>query len=197
MAEVHNLQSLLRSLCSETSGERVSVGDLLNAVGRRSYGPVILLLGFVAISPLTLVPGANSLVALIILIFALQMVIGRDYPWLPRRALEFSFPRKYLISGAEKLDKHAHTVDQLLKPRLIFLTRAPFVQLVALALVAAALVTFPLSFIPLGPVLPSLTVLFFGLAISARDGILLVFAGATLTGAVILMMRAWTALPFV
>ncbi|MEM7494253.1 MAG: exopolysaccharide biosynthesis protein [Pseudomonadota bacterium] len=197
MADVHNLQSLLRSLCSETSGERVSVADLLNAVGRRSYGPVILLLGFVAISPLTLVPGANFLVASVILIFALQMVVGRDYPWLPKKALAYSFPRKYLISGAEALDKHAHSVDQLLKPRLTFLTRAPFVQLVALALVAAALVTFPLSFIPLGPVLPSLTVLFFGLAISARDGFLLIVAGATLIAAVILMAKVWTALPFV
>ena len=197
MSDVHNLQSLLRSVCSETSGERVSVADLLNAVGRRSYGPVILLLGFVAISPLTLVPGANFLVAFIILIFALQMVIGRDYPWLPKRALEFSFPRKYLISGAEKLDKHAHTVDQLVKPRLTFLTRSPFIQLVALALVGAALITFPLSFIPLGPVLPSLTVLFFGLAIAARDGALLIFAAATLVGAIVLMMRVWTALPFV
>ncbi|WOR14977.1 exopolysaccharide biosynthesis protein [Hyphomonas sp. FCG-A18] len=197
MENVHNLQSLLKSLCTQTTGETVSVGDLLNAVGRRSYGPVILLLGFIAISPLTLVPGANSLVAVVILIFALQMVIGRAYPWLPKKALEFSFPRKHLLAGAEALDKHAHTVDQLLKPRFTFLTRAPFVQLVALALVGAALVTIPLSFIPLGPVLPSLTVLLFGLAITARDGFLLVLAGATLVGAVLLMIRAWSVLPFV
>lgn len=196
MAEVHNLQSLLRSLAANTAGERVSVGDLLNAVGRRSYGPVILLLGFIAISPLTLVPGANSLVAVIILIFAVQMVFGREYPWLPRRALTFSFPRKHLVSGLERLDKHAHTVDQLLRPRFVFLTRTPFVQPVALALVAAALVTIPLSFIPLGPVLPSLTVLLFGLAITARDGFVLALAGATLFGAVLLMIRAWEALPF-
>jgi hypothetical protein len=197
MENVHNLQSLLKSLCTQTTGETVSVGDLLNAVGRRSYGPVILLLGFIAISPLTLVPGANSLVAVVILIFALQMVVGRAYPWLPKKALEFSFPRKHLLAGAEALDKHAHTVDQLLKPRFTFLTRAPFVQLVALALVGAALVTIPLSFIPLGPVLPSLTVLLFGLAITARDGFLLVLAGATLVGAVLLMIRAWSVLPFV
>ena len=197
MEKVHNLQSLLKSLCTQTTGETVSVGDLLNAVGRRSYGPVILLLGFIAISPLTLVPGANSLMAIIILIFAVQMVVGRAYPWLPKKALEFSFPRKHLLAGVEALDKHAHTVDQLLKPRFTFLTRAPFVQLVALALVGAALVTIPLSFIPLGPVLPSLTVLLFGLAITARDGFLLVLAGATLVGAVMLMVRAWSALPFV
>lgn len=197
MAEVRNLRTLLQSLCTQTEGETVSVGDLLNAVGRRSYGPVLLLLGFIAISPLTLIPGANSLVAIITLIFAVQMVIGRAYPWLPRRALEFSFPRKHLISGVKVSEKHAHTIDQLLHPRLTFLTRSPFVQLVALACVGAALVTIPLSFVPLGPVLPSVTVLLFGLAITARDGFLLILAWVSLGGAVYLVTRVWGALPFI
>lgn len=86
MAQVRNLRTLLQSLCSQTEGESVSVGDLLNAVGRRSYGPVILLLGFIAISPLTIIPGANVLVALITLIFAVQMVFGRQYPWIPKKS---------------------------------------------------------------------------------------------------------------
>ncbi len=197
MPQVNNLQSLLRSLCTQTSGETVSVRDLLNAVGRRSYGPILLLLGFIAITPLTIIPGANSLVAVLILIFAVQMVFGRRYPWVPKKALDFTFERKHLISGVAAMDKHAHTIDQLLRPRLIFLTKTPFVFIVALACVAAALVTIPLSFVPLGPVLPSLTVLFFGLAITARDGFLLILAGATLGGAVYLMIRVWDILPFV
>ena len=196
MAEVRNLRTLLNSLCSETKGETVSVEDLLNAVGRRSYGPVLLVLGFVAVSPLTLIPGANSLVAMVTLIFAIQIVIGRAYPWLPRKALEFSFPRKHLVAGVAEMEKHAHTVDQLLRPRLIFLTNPPFVQIVALACVAAALVTIPLSFVPLGPVLPSLAVLFFGLALTARDGFVLLLAGTARGAATIVMIRVWNVLPF-
>ena len=197
MAQVRNLRTLLQSLCSETEGETVSVGDLLNAVGRRSYGPILLLLGFIAISPLTIIPGANALVALITLIFAAQMVIGRHYPWIPKKALAFSFPRKHLICGVDIADKYVVQVDRFLKPRLTFLTCSPFVQLVALACVGAALVTLPLSFIPLGPVVPSLAILLFGLAITARDGIMIVLAGASLAGACYVLMRVWAALPFV
>jgi hypothetical protein len=196
MAEVRNLRTLLQSLCSGTEGETVSVADLLNAVGRRSYGPVILLLGFIAISPLTIIPGANVLVALITLIFAVQMVFGRPYPWIPKKALAFSFPRKHLIMGVAAADKYVVQVDRFLKPRLTFLTRTPFVQLVAVACVAAALVTLPLSFVPLGPVVPSLTILLFGLAITARDGFILVIAGATLLGACYVLARVWAVLPF-
>lgn len=197
MSQVNNLQSLLRSLCTQTSGDTVSIHDLLDAVGRRAYGPILLLLGFIAISPLTIIPGANSLIAVLILIFSVQMVFGRRYPWVPKKALEFKFERKHLISGVAAMEKHAHTIDQLLRPRLVFLTKPPFVFIVALACVAAALVTIPLSFVPLGPLLPSLTVLLFGLAMTARDGFLLLLAGATLSGAVYLMVRVWEVLPFV
>jgi len=197
MTKVRNLRTLLQSLCSETEGEQVTVADLLNAVGRRSYGPVLLLLGFIAISPLTIIPGANILVALITLIFAVQMVFGRAYPWLPKRALEFSFPREHMVSGVAMADKYVAQIDRFLKPRLGFLTQSPFVQLVALACVGAALITIPLSFVPLGPVVPSLTVLLFGLAITARDGFLLILAGATLAGACYMLWRVWAVLPFV
>ena len=197
MSKVRNLRTLLQSLCSETDGETVSVGDLLNAVGRRSYGPVLLLLGFIAIGPLTIIPGASVLVALVTLIFALQMAIGRPYPWIPKKALAFNFPRKHLIQGVAMLDKYVVQVDRFLKPRLTFLTNAPFVQIVALACVGAALVTLPLSFIPLGPLVPSLTVLLFGLAVTARDGFVLLLAGASLAGACYLLVQVWTILPFV
>ncbi len=197
MSKVRNLRTLLQSLCSETDGETVSVGDLLNAVGRRSYGPVLLLLGFIAISPLTIIPGASVLVALVTLIFALQMAIGRPYPWIPKKALAFSFPRKHMVQGVAVADKYVVQIDRFLKPRLTFLTNAPFVQIVALACVGAALVTLPLSFIPFGPVIPSLTVLLFGLAVTARDGFVLLLAGASLAGACYLLMRVWAVLPFV
>jgi hypothetical protein len=189
MTEVHNLQSLLRSLADNTQGETVTVRDLLDAVGRRSYGPVLLLLGFVAASPLTLVPGANWFVALLILLFAGQIAIGLEYPWLPRRALDATFKRKHLLAGIRHAEKHAHTVDRLVRPRLVFLTEPPFAQLVALICVGAALITFPLGSFPLGPLLPSLTVLLFGLGLAARDGLVLALATATLIGAIIVLIR--------
>ena len=197
MAQVRNLRTLLQSLCSETEGDSVSVADLLNAVGRRSYGPVLLLLGFIAIGPLTIIPGASVLMALVTLLFAAQMAVGRPYPWIPKKALSFQFPREHLIRGVAMTDKYVAQVDRFLKPRLTFLTRPPFANLVALACVASALVTLPLSFVPFGPLIPSLAILLFGLAITARDGFVLVLAGGALAGACYILMRVWAVVPFV
>ncbi len=189
MTEVHNLQSLLHSLGENTQGETVSVRDLLSAVGRRSYGPILLLLGFISISPLTIIPGANWLVALVILIIAVQILFGRAYPWVPRRALEFTFKRKYLVDGIENAQKYARPIDRWLKPRFIFLTEPPFMQLVALICIGAALITFPLGLIMFGPVLPGLAVLLFGLGVAARDGLVIALSAAALAGAIALMFR--------
>ena len=186
---VNNLESLMSSLCERTEGETVTVRDLLDAVGRRAYGPILLLLGFISISPLTLIPGATWLVALVTLLISLQIVIGKKFPWVPKRFLDFEFKRKHLISGVEGGRKYAQMVDHYLKPRFTILTTPLFAQLIALICVAASLITIPLGLFPFGPVLPGLTILLFGLGLTARDGVFLLLAGAALTGALLILIR--------
>ena len=195
-SEVRNLESLLGSLCERTSGETVSVRDLLDAVGRRAYGPILTLLGFVAVSPLTIVPGANSIVALVVLVIALQMAFGKRYPWVPSRLLDMAFPREKLVEGVKGAQRYARFIDRLLAPRLTFLTEPPFAMIIAVICVAAALVTIPLSFVPLGPIVPSLAILLFGLGVTGRDGVFILLAGAALTGAGLLLVKLGGALPF-
>lgn len=186
---VTNLRTLIRSLVLNTEGDEVTVGELLHAVGRRAHGPIFLLLGFIAISPLTLLPGANWLVATVILIFALQVLIGLRHPWLPKKALEFRFKRDHLIQGAAASEKYAHMLDALVRPRLAFLTAPPFIQLAALICVLAALVTYPLGLVPFGPLLPSLAVLLFGLALTARDGFVLILATGVFAAGVVVVIQ--------
>lgn len=196
MARVRNLSTLLDSLleeaCSEPGNDQIAVRDLLDAVGRRTYGPILLLLGFIAISPLTIIPGATWLVALVILVVAVQIIFGRKYPWIPRKALDFEFQRDHLERGVEVAAPWAKRIDWFIKPRLGFLTQPPFAQLVALICIAAALVSFPLGFIPFGPVLPGLAVMLFGLGLTSRDGLVILAAAASLAGAMVLLVRLWS-----
>ena len=186
---VNNLESLMTSLCEQTQGETVTVRDLLDAAGRRSYGPLLLLLGFISISPLTLIPGATWLVALVTLLISLQIVVGKKFPWVPSRFLKFEFKRKHLVDGVESGRKYAHMIDYYLKPRFTILTAPLFVQLIGLICVAASLITIPLGLFPFGPVLPGLTILLFGLGLTARDGVFLLLAAAALTGAILILIR--------
>ena len=188
-APVTNLRTLMHYLVMNTEGEDVSVREILTAVGRRAYGPVLLLLGFVAVRPLTIVPGANWFVATLTLIFALQITVGLKTPWLPRKLLDVRFKRELMVKSAGTGEQYAHMLDALVKPRLTFLTAAPFVQLVGMVCVLAALITYPLGLFPLGPLLPSLAVLLLGLALTARDGVVVLLAVATFSGSVVLMVK--------
>ncbi len=189
MRRVHDLRSLLKALVEQTAGDTVTVDDLLRVAGRRAHGPVLLLLGVIAVSPLTVIPGATWVVAALTVIFTLQVVVGLRHPWLPGRLLRTSFDRKLLVNGVKTGERYAAMLDALVKPRLIFLTEAPFLQVVALACLAAGLITFPLGLVPIAPILPGLTILLFGLAVTARDGAVLVLAAMTLAGAIFVLTR--------
>ena len=192
MARVNNLSSLLHSLEDNTDGDTVTVRAMLNAVGRRSYGPILLLLGFLALSPLTIIPGATWLVAILTLLIAGQIIIGRSYPWIPSRFLKVEFPRAALLQGIKIADPYVSQVDRFLKPRLAILTAPLFAPFVALICIAAAVLTIPLGLVPFGPVLPGLTVFLFGLALTARDGFMLILAACGLAAACWLLFRLWT-----
>ena len=176
-------------MAKETSGETVSLGELLDVVGPRSYGPIIVILGFISISPLTVIPGATWVVAALTLIFTGQIVLGFNRPWLPEKLLSFEFQRKHLLDGAKGLRGWAEILDRILVQRMSFLTRQPFIRFAALMCVGAALITFPLGFVPLGPLLPGLTILVFGLGLAARDGVVVLLASASLVGSVLVLFR--------
>ena len=151
-AAAHSFSDLLTAL-SDMRGtdQSITLRQLLEAVGRRSFGAVILLLGFVSISPLTIVPGANWLVA--------------------------------------RVRRWASVMDRLARPRMMFLTEAPFVVVPALAVVLTALVTFPLSLVPLGPVLPGVSLILLGAGMTARDGVWLMVSLTSVGGSALLFAR--------
>jgi hypothetical protein len=175
----------------ESDGKAFTLGDIIDAVGRRSDGPLLLVIGLFAISPATIVPGMTWLAAGLTLLVAGQMLFGLHRPWLPRKALQAPLPCKGTLKALEKVEPWARRIDAVLKPRLAFLTHPPFVNLIALFVIAAALITFPIGLIPFAPLAPGIAVVLFGLGMVARDGLLLTLGAAALAGAF------WLALPLI
>lgn len=170
----------------------IRFGVLLSAVGRRSYGPILLLLGLIAISPLTALPFTTSIVAAITLLIAGQMALGLKRPWLPKAVLNIRVPRKAFFDFLDYARPRVDRIDGVLvHPRWTFMTVPLFVNAVALCVCAAALITFPLSLIPFAPMAPGVAIVLFGLGMTARDGVWL-SAGILLTlGAI------WLASPLI
>lgn len=177
------LDEIAEKCANDETPEKLTLGEILDSVGRRSYGPLLLVIGLFTISPATVVPGMTWFAAVLTLIVAGQMAIGRPIIWLPKKALGAELPRAAVASGIEKSRGAAKAVDKLLKPRLTFLSKPPFVNVVALMCILAALITFPLGLIPFAPLAPGLAVVFFGLGMVARDGLWLALGTVAMAGA--------------
>ena len=80
----------------------------------------------------------------------------------------------------------AARIDRLVSPRLTIFLRSPFVQLIVLMCIVMALLFFPLAFIPSSEKVLSAPVLFFGLALTANDG-LLALIGLVITAAIVIL----------
>jgi hypothetical protein len=158
--------------------KEISVGDVLASVGRRTYGPVLLAIGLFSISPATIVPGMTWFAAFLALLISMQIALGSHHPWLPKSALDARLSRTAIRKAALGARPWARRLDAMFKPRLTFLAEPPFVNLAGWICVAAALATFPLGLIPVAPVAPGLAIVLFGIALTARDGLLLSAAGA-------------------
>jgi hypothetical protein len=145
---------------------RISIADVFNVLSHRAFGALMLI--FAAPNILPTPPGFSSLFAAPLLLLTTQLALSRPTPWLPRLIAERSILREDFASIFNKALPWLSRAEGLLKPRLSFLTRPPLERGIALCLMLAVILFLP---IPLGNMLPAISICLFSLAILERDGL--------------------------
>lgn len=184
-ATVEAVLERLNAHVEKTPGDRIPLGDVLHAIGDRGFGPIILALALVVVSPFGGIPAIPTLFALILTLVAVQLLIGRDSLWLPDRVHRTCIPGEKLRGGIGWLRPVARRLDRWFGDRLRPLTAEPVRRAAALAVVVLCLVVPPLEFVPFAALIPMTAIALFGLAITLRDGIVMVVAFAATGGALI------------
>ncbi|MFP4282375.1 MAG: exopolysaccharide biosynthesis protein [Verrucomicrobiota bacterium] len=177
-SECSTLQDLLDRI-EEASheGARVRVRTVLEQVGYRSFGPLLLLAGLVTLAPLIGdVPGVPTLVALFVLLIAVQLLMRRKYFWLPRWMIERSVSAEKFCRAVRWSRSPARWIDRLLRPRLAVFSRGPAVGVIATVCMAIACLMPLMEVIPFSANGAGAALSTFGLALIARDGLLALVA---------------------
>jgi hypothetical protein len=174
----------------DTESRRVSLGAMLETVGRRSFGALLLALGVIPFSPLSVVPGVSTAVAVLVLLIAGQFLFGRNYFWLPRWLLRRSVSRSRFNRVLKILRPVARFVDKLIGRRLTVLTESAAVYGIAGASIVIALIMPPLEMLPLTNHVAGAALTAFGLGLMAHDGVLVIIALAICLGGVALLASA-------
>lgn len=173
-----NMQQLLNQIRESASGARqVSVGDILNGVGERSFGPVVLLAGLITIAPLIGdIPGVPTMLGMIVLLTLGQLLFRRRSIWMPSWISQRSVPRDKLLKGLDWLNKPARFLDRWTGPRLTFLVDGPGLYMMAIICMAVAMAMPAMEVVPFSANGAGAALMAFGLAIVARDGLLAIVA---------------------
>lgn len=157
--------------------DEVSMDDLLDTFGDRSFAPLMLILALIGITPVGAIPSVPTIIALCIAIIAAQMAWGRRHVWLPGFVTGRGVSSERLTKGQDKLRKIAGVLDAVAKGRLKWLASGPARRVVAGLIVVLCLALPVLEIVPFAAAAPFLAIAMLSLALMVRDGLVLLIGG--------------------
>ncbi|MEW4487415.1 exopolysaccharide biosynthesis protein [Thalassoglobus sp. JC818] len=172
-------------------GDTTKVGDLMDAISSRGFGPLLLAPSLISISPLGGIPGVSIVTGSLIVLIAVQMLFRSDHPWIPKRLEEFSIPTDRVKKSIEKYRPWLTWGNRWVHQRLKILSVGAMHYVLATLMILLGLSYFPLALVPFGVFLPALANTLLSLGITARDGALII-AGMSVSIASFTVL-IWTA----
>ncbi|KQS54203.1 hypothetical protein ASG17_11140 [Brevundimonas sp. Leaf363] len=168
-------------------GQKLFLGEVVEAFGERAFGAVMLL--FAIINMLPWPPGGTTITGAPLLFLSMELAWGRDSLWLPGWIERASINRKTFRDLSAHFMKAIRLSERLSKPRLAFLS-GPFGQgLVGLACLFLSIVLV----LPVwgGNLVPAIAIGLFSLGIMQRDGLAIIL-GWIVTGiSAAIIVLAW------
>jgi hypothetical protein len=176
--EVTNLEQLLDRTGEAAEGEdQVSLDAILTEVGRRSFGPLLLLAGLITLAPVIGdIPGVPTIMGLIVFLVAAQLLVGREILWMPQWLLKRSVKREKLGDVQKWLRPPAKFLDRFLRPRLALFIEGSAVRIIALFCVAIAIAMPAMEVVPFSANAAGAGLTAFGLSLTAHDGLFALIA---------------------
>ena len=171
----------LLALESRLQGDRVSLATLFDALGQSAFGMVLILLGLCSVIPLPGLP-TGFLFGPVIALVAFQLMRGERRLWLPAWLGRKTISKSVIVAVARRASPFIIKAERWMRPRHKRLSnRLARIVFSGVIFLAAIFIILP---IPLGNMLPALSVIAFAFGLILRDGIA-VIAGLAFFGATI------------
>lgn len=190
--QASSLHELLDQIDSAAdAGGSVSLDAVMDAVGRRSFGPILLLVGLIILAPVVGdIPGVPTIMALTIILIAGQVLMQRQHLWLPRWLLDRCISSNKLKKAVNALRRPARLVDRALRPRLKHLTQESGIRITAILCIIIAAALPPMELVPFSANAAGIALTALGLALIANDGLLAIVASVLSLGTIAFVLFA-------
>jgi len=165
------LTALLEQLEDSGEGSKLSMNNVMDAIGERGYAPLTLILALIAALPTGAVPGVPTVCGVSIALVSIQLVFGKRYPWLPAKLRHASIQRERYAKVAERIKPWTRRLDRMVKPRLGMLVEGWAVRAIGLLFVGLAVCMPPLEILPFAAAAPAGAIALISLGLAGRDGL--------------------------
>lgn len=161
------------SRLGEGEPERLKVREVVDAFGDEALGAVMLVFGLISLLPLP--PGSAAITGVPLLFLSLQLALGRQNLWFPRRIMDASAPRAAVAKGMRRASPALRLAERLTQPRFRWLVSSAAERIIGgISFLLAIMLILP---IPLGNVAPSAAIALFSLGVMQRDGVAVLLGG--------------------
>lgn len=166
----------IRQVADAAGADGLTVGQIVDRLDERAFGLLILIFAVPCLVPG--LPGAQ-LIAIPIFLLGLQILVGRQEPWLPGWFLRARVKKSWLEGIAGFCEKRLKWTETVARPRLTFMASGIAERLLGLVIALAAVTIM----LPITNTIPSAAITAIALGLLQRDGLF------TLGGA--LLALAW------
>ena len=159
------LSGVLRVLANDARRERISIRDLVEALGDRALAALMFVFALPNVIPTP--PGTSAVLGAPLIFLTAQLALGRS-PWLPDFICDRSISFHDFRALVRRIAPWLERAERLLRPRAIRLAVPPMEYVVGLiCFVLSVILALP---IPFGNIPPALAICLMALGILEQDG---------------------------
>lgn len=185
---VHSLAETLEEVLRDQNPEGPSISELTDAVGDKGFGLLLMLLSLPSALPIP-APGYSIPFGIAMAIIAVQIFIGKQAIWLPRRIMRFRIHPKLATKMVGTGAAFLRRVEKLIKPRIRWMhSRAGHSLLAVIILLMSLFMMIP---IPGTNTMPAMAIFIIGVSMAEEDGFIAIGAllcailAASVSGAIV------------
>lgn len=181
---VNSVEDLIDQIEDRRKDElSITFGEVLDAIGRRSFGPLLIVAGIIVLAPIIGdIPGMPTVTAVFVALVAAQIAAGRRHVWLPDWMLSQSVEATKLDAPLRWLRKLGTWLDRITHTRLHAFAGETAARIVAGTCILLAATMPIMEVVPFSANAAGLVLLMFGVALVASDGLIVLLATAITMG---------------
>ena len=169
---VTQASEILGSLCHGKDDEaQISIGEINTHLNQMGFAIIMIFFSITMAIPLPYPPGLTTILGMPLLLLSLQMIQGRNEPWLPNWVIKRTIKVGHVRLLIDKSLPWFKKAEKILTPRLLFVSGFFCEKMIGLVcLLCSICIVLPIWF---GNAIPSAGILVMSFGLLGRDGVVI------------------------